>query len=435
VSINGDERHDQPPAADQVLADHAPGAAERDRVDERFANAKAGAVLLTSQAASSLLNFIPSGIVILTLQDRDIATMAVAITGYTLALGVGRSLFGEAIMVLSRREGDQWAHLAATTIRMGLAATSAALLVSTLAAGSVLSVDLTSWILTAAVSFAVMSHDLRRYELIARRRERQVLIRDLALVSGTVAALVATWMVFDPSINHYLWAWGLVAIVASFDLFAGSRNVELAAARLTMHAGRTFGFGTLANRAGILVVAIVAREIAGDASLADAEAQRLTMAVVNMAILGAGPISLMGLSGRRSVLVDSTKVSASLVMVAALWWATVSVSAASIDSSLPAVFEPWRSGTQWTVLLWYVAVAIPYGFQYRLRSALATRTILIGASGEAVGGVLGVAIAVRLGWVVDATEMFALYFSLGAIAWVLASLSYRRIERHGVLNR
>jgi len=400
-----------------------------DPVDGRLANAKAGAVLLVSQAASSLLNFIPSAIVILTLEDRDVATMAVAITGYTLALGVGRSLFGEAIIVLSRREGDQWAHVAATTIRIVLAVTSAALLASTLVAGSVLSEDLTSWILAAAVSFGMMSHDLRRYELIARRRERQVLVRDLGLVSGTVTALVITWMAFEPSINRYLWAWGLVAIVASADLFARSKNVDVRAAHQTIRAGRTFGFGTLANRAGILVVAIIAREIAGDASLADAEAQRLTMAVVNMAILGAGPISLMGLSGRRTILRDSTMVSASLVTVAALWWAAVSVGAATFANTLPAVFEPWQSGTQWNVLVWYVAVAIPYGFQYRLRSALATRTILVGASSEAVGGVLGIAIAVRYGWVADATEIFALYFSLGAIAWVLASLNYQRIER------
>ena len=45
----------------------------------RAQHARTGAVLLSSQAASSLLNFIPSAVAILTLSDTDIATMAVSV--------------------------------------------------------------------------------------------------------------------------------------------------------------------------------------------------------------------------------------------------------------------------------------------------------------------------------------------------------------------
>jgi len=401
------------------------------RPNVKVEHARTGAILLTSQAAASLLNFIPSAVALLTLNDANVATMAVAITGYTLAVGVGRSLFGEAIVVLAEREGDEWAHSAATAIRLSLVGASIGLLLITVVGSEFIRGDLRGWVLTGAVSLAVMSHDTRRYELIARRLEQRVLARDVALILATVGALVLTWKRFDATTNHYLLAWSLVAIPSSADLLVTGAKANFAAARLTVLTGRSFGLDLLANRAGILFVAILARQAAGDASLADAEAQRLTMAVVNIAFLGAGPISLLGLSGRKSVRSDAVVVSTVLVGVAAMWWTTVTVFAAVGGDSIPAVFEPWRSGPQWAVLLWFAAAAVPFGFRYRLRTALASRTILVGASGEALGGALGVVLAVQAGWIDAAAHMFALYFSLGAIAWVVTGLNHTAIERHG----
>jgi len=397
----------------------------------KLEHARTGAILLASQAAASLLNFIPSAVVLLTLDDANVATMAVAITGYTLAVGVGRSLFGEAIVVLAEREGDEWAHGAATAIRALLVGVSIGLLSITLIAGELIGDGLRGWVLTGVVSLAVMSHDTRRYELIARRLERRVLGRDVALIVATIGALVLTWKRFDPTVNHYLFAWGVVAIISSVDLVVSTNKADFSAARLTVLTGRSFGLDLLANRAGILFVAIIARQAAGDASLADAEAQRLTMAVVNIAFLGAGPISLLGLSGRKSVRSDAVVVSTALVAVAATWWATVTILTNVGGDSLPAVFEPWQAGPQWTVLLWFTAAAIPFGFRYRLRTALASRTILVGAAGEAIGGTLGVALAVKADLIDSAAGMFALYFALGAIAWVVVSLNHSAIEQRG----
>lgn len=395
----------------------------------KIQHARTGAVLLSSQAASSLLNFIPSAVALLTLNDMNVATMAVSITGYILAVSVGRSLFGEALLVLAERKGEKWAHSAANAIRMSLIAVSLTLLGIDLALQSVLGTTSISWLLTLAVATAMMSHDTRRYELIARRLEHRVLLRDVLLTTGTTGALLVTWKAFDETVNLYLGAWCLVAIVSSIDLVRSGHDLGFGAAKEAIKTGRSFGFDLLANRVAILVVAVIAREAAGDASLADAEAQRLTMAVVNIAFLGAGPISLLGLPGRRSVLGDSIRVSAALAMVAALWWSFVSIVTSVGRDSLPSIFEPWSFGVQWKVLLWFVAAAIPFGYRYRLRTALASRTIFIAASAEAVGGTIAVAIAVAADWVTTASGIFALYFVTGAIGWIIMSWNHSRIER------
>ncbi len=381
--------------------------------------ARSGALLLGSQAASSVLNLVPSAVAIATLTDVEVATMVIALTAYLVMFSVGRSAFGEVILVLTARHGLIWGRTASRSIRRILLVAGGGFAAASALSATISNEHVTTGLLICAVSAAMIAHDVRRYYLTSSTREMRLVVLDGALLAGTAAAFLITWIALDESVNLYLTAWLAAATLSSAELLTARLRVDLDIVIEVVRSGLAFGYDPLANRLGLFVVAIFANEVAGAASLADAEALRLSMAAVNIAFLGAGPIALRRGAASPSILRDGALLSAVLAAVACAWWGLVSITTRVFADITPDALSPWHDQVQWAVLIWFVAAAVPFGFRYRLRTALANRAIVSGATAELVVGVAGVAFLTASGTITSATEIFAAYFVVGALAWAI----------------
>ena len=385
-----------------------------------------GLLLLMSQAGSSVLTFIPVAFAVVTLTDTEIATVAIAITTYSMCVGIGRSAFGEAVLVLAAERGAEWADRVIAQIRTLLMTASLALAGLGLALRAI-DVTLETWPLVLSASLAVMSHDARRYQLISHRRDRLVVGLDVGLVLAMVTCFGVASRV-EQTLDLYLLAWVGITVLWSADLLVQGWPPRSFAIVEVLRTGWSFATDVFANRAAILVVTLIAREATGDSSLANAESLRLTMAAVNIVFLGAGPIALRHAGRSTEVFRPGLAISGALIGVATAWWAVLGFTGRTFDFG-GAILDAWRGDVEWAVLIWFIGAAMPFGFRYRMRAALSTTPLLRAATAEAVLGTLVVLIGAAAGWIDDATHVFAVHFTVGALAWiVVAALSERRPE-------
>ena len=185
------------------------------------------------QALSSFSNFAMSLLIARSVSPEEFGAFGIAFATYTVALGAGRAIAGEPLVVLfSSVPEPRWARgtatAAGTALALGATACVACVVAGTLAGGA-----LGRGLVVLGIALpGLLLQDLWRYSLFAAKRPAAAFTNDLIWTILQLVAIGALLLAGVRAVPQFLAAWGGAATVAALAGMIQTRTVPRPGATL-----------------------------------------------------------------------------------------------------------------------------------------------------------------------------------------------------------